>query len=216
MKKGSEIELVQKFIEAMGGLSHEYSQKSWRFLTKAKLCGQIQTPERFLRSIIDPNIDTAEFRPIDGPLKLDEKEATKLIADAKQGDANADQVLREVAAEYLKRRILPPKQLADYAAACLQQPKARPHKTKTQSHKTEFRDWVLAVLVGNVVRKFGLKPTRNRASERDCACSIVAKAAKVSENTVQNAWNKYKSIFEAPHRVALESASTAPHVSRHA
>src|SRR5262249_41448095 len=101
------IAAAQWLIGIRGGLSHKHSQDYWRFSTKAELCGQVDTGERFLQGIKDAFAKDGEvsisFLP--GPGKWNEKLAAKLIADATQGDADADQVLREVAADYLRRRI---------------------------------------------------------------------------------------------------------------
>jgi hypothetical protein len=144
-------------------------------------------------------------------MKWDEQLLAKLIADAKQGDADSDQVLRETAVGCLKRGELPPKPLADYAATCLRaasgqkKPKQQPNSSKAQSHKTDYRDWILALTVDDIVRHFKLNPalrhfklnhTRNDATEEHCGCSIVALATGLHENTVQNAWHRYQGIAD--------------------
>jgi hypothetical protein len=183
------VEFARNLIELGGGLSHKHSQDYWRFSTKAELRGQVDTGERFLQRIKDCFIKergevSIYFLP--GPGKWNEKLAAKLIADAKQGDADADQVLREVASECLVRGELPPKPLADYAATCLRalpgrkKAKQQPNSSKPQSHKTDYRDWILALTVDNVAKGFKLKHTRNRATEEHCGCSIDALAKKLS------------------------------------
>lgn len=105
-------------------------------------------------------------------------------------------MLREVAAEFLIKRIPPPNELADYAAADLQ----RANSNKKQSHKTDYRDWILALTVDDVARRFNLKPTRNRETRKHrkhCACSIVAQATKLFEKTVPNAWRSEKTVENA-------------------
>jgi len=199
---------AQWLIGIRGGLSHKYSRDYWRFSTKAELCGQVDSGERFVQGIKDAFSKNGEvsifFLP--GRGEWNEKLAAKLIADAEQGDADADQVLGEVAADHLRRRIPLPNELADYVAACLPQGsnKAQSDK-KAQSHKTDYRDWILALTVDDIVRHFKLnsalrhfklKHTRNRETEDHCACSIVAKATKLSEKTVQNAWHKYEGIAD--------------------
>jgi hypothetical protein len=135
-------------------------------------------------------------------LEWNEKLAAKLIADAGQGDTDADQVLREAAAAYLERRELLPKPLADYAVTCLRacsgqkKPKQQPNSSKSQSHKTDYRDWILALTVDDLARHFKLNRTRNDATGEHCACSIVALATELHENTVQNAWHRYQSIAD--------------------
>jgi hypothetical protein len=197
------IASAQWLIKLRGGLSHKYSQDYWRFSTKAELCGQVDTGERFVQGIKDALGKNGEvsiyFLP--GPGKWNEELAAKLIANATQGDA-ADQVLREVAAACLERDELPPKPLADYAATCLRAPSGRekarqqPNSSKPQSHKTDYRDWILALTVDDVARHFNLTHTRNDATEEHCACSIVALAADLHESTVQNAWDDYKGVAD--------------------
>jgi hypothetical protein len=187
------IAIAQNLIELRGGLSHEHSREYWRFSSKAELRGPVETDERFLQGIKDAlakEYGEASVHFLPGPMTWNEKLAAKLIADAKQGDVDADQVLREVAIEFLQRRIPLPNELADYVAAYLQQA----NSGKAQSHKTDYRDWILALTVADVVRRFKLNPTRNRATQRHCACSIVARATKLSEKTVQNAGTITKAL----------------------
>ena len=188
------VEYAYKLIKQSGGLSPKHSREYWRFSTKAELRGWVEAGERFVQGIKDAftHGETIYFLP--GQRKWNEELAAKLITDAKQGDVDADQVLREVAAEYLERHILPPNELADYVAAYLQQA----NSSKKQSHKTDYRDWILALTVADVARRFKLNPTRNRAieTEKHCACSIVARATKLSEKTIQNAWHDYEGIAD--------------------
>ena len=204
MKKDSEatlspsdratVEYAHKLIEQRGGLSHKHSQEYWRFSTKAELRGPVEADERFLQGIKDAVKEHGEvsvhFLP--GSRTWNEKLAAKLIADAKQGNADAHRILREVAIEHLQGRIPLPDELADYVAAYLQQA----NSSKKQSHKTDYRDWILALTVDDVARHFNLKPTRNEATEEHCGCSIVAQATNRHENTVQNAWHDYKGVAD--------------------
>jgi hypothetical protein len=93
-------------IELRGGLSHKHSRDYWRFSTKAELSGQVEAGEKFVQGIKDAFAKDGEvsisFLP--GPMKWDDKLLAKLIADAKQGDADSDQVLRETAAGCLETR----------------------------------------------------------------------------------------------------------------
>jgi hypothetical protein len=108
---------AQWLIETRGGLSHHHSQDYWRFSTKAELRGQVEAGERFVQGIKDALAKkhgevSIHFLP--GPGKWNEELAAKLIADAEQGDADADQVLRDAAADCLERGELPPKPLQIY------------------------------------------------------------------------------------------------------
>jgi hypothetical protein len=199
------IAAAQWLIGIRGGLSLKHSRDYWRFSIKAELCGQVEAGERFVQGIKDALVKkhgevSISFLPRLG--KWNEELAAKLIADAKQGDTNADQVLREVAAEYLKADEKPPKPLAHYAGTCLWPPPGRkkarqqPNSSKPQSHKTDYRDWILALTVDDIVRHFKLKHTRNDATEEHCGSSIIALAADLHENTVQNAWHRYQGIAD--------------------
>src|SRR5262249_41153523 len=123
----------------------------------------------------------------------------------------ADQVLREVAAACLERGELPPKPLADYAATCLRARSDREKlrqqlgSSKPQSHKTDYRDWILALTVDDIVRHFKLNPTlrhlklkhtRSKGTEEACGCSIVALATKLSVRTVEDSWHRYRRIAD--------------------
>src|SRR5215472_12155771 len=83
---------AQWLIGIRGGLSHKYSREYWRFSTKAELCGQVDAGERFVQGIKDALVKkhgevSISFLP--GPMKWDEQLLAKLIADAKQGDADS-------------------------------------------------------------------------------------------------------------------------------
>jgi len=176
------------------------------FRPRPNCVGWVETGERFLQGIKDALVKqygevSVDFLFITGPMKWNETLAAKLIADAKQGDADGDQVLREVAAEFLTKRIPAPNELADYVVPYLQQANSsnQSRKTASKAHKTEYRDWILALTVNVVVRRFNLNPTRNRATEEHCGCSIVAlatKKPKLSEKTVQNAWHDYEGVAD--------------------
>jgi hypothetical protein len=203
---------AQWLIKMRGGLSHEHSRDYWRFSTKAELRGWVEADERFVQSIKDAVAERfgdafakdgeVSVSILPGPMTWNKELAAKLIADAKQGDADADQVLREVAAEYLKADENPPTPLAHYLGTCLWPPagpkKARqqPNSSKRQSHKTDYRDWILALTVDDIARRFNLTPTRNEATTEECACSIVKQATELHENTVQNAWHRYRGIAD--------------------
>jgi len=66
----------------------------------------VEAGEKFVQGIKDAFAKDGEvsisFLP--GPMKWDDKLLAKLIADAKQGDADSDQVLRETAAGCLETR----------------------------------------------------------------------------------------------------------------
>src|SRR6266511_3346694 len=85
----------------------------------------------------------------------------RVIAAAEAGHQDADMALREVAAEYIDRRVVMP---------TVSYPPGR------NLADTWLRDVCVAVLVHLVVERWHLRATRNRASERHSACSVVALA----------------------------------------
>ena len=78
---------------------------------------------------------------------------------------------------------------------------------KARSHKTDYHDWILALTVDDVALHFKLNHTRNDATEEHRACSIVALAAGLHENIVQNAWHRYQGI--ADQRTAINYVAQA-------
>ena len=175
------IAFVRRYIEIRGGLSRDW--QLWRATRKQELCGQPELPDEWVRKykewISDLEQVKAHFgrKDIDRvatriqrryeaqiskrPLTWDPKVAAKLFAAAKQGNPDADQVLREVAAAYLERGELPPKPLLDYTAKYLRAPSGGKRATQ-RSLETESRNRRLARLVHAVSQKFGLNATRGR------------------------------------------------------
>jgi hypothetical protein len=217
------IAFVRKHIELSGGDSQWSSGKMWRAARKYELCGQLELPEdverRFAemseRLYLKPRIGPAELDNLElyrrairiqrtlaalfskRPWTWNEEAEAKLIANAKQGNADADQLLRDLAAEFLERPELPPKPLRDYAATSLRAHSGR--KQKRQRLENEGRNGHLALITHAVCRIFDLEPTRNREVKNtkndyrsDCACSIVAKAINKSESLITKIWEKYK------------------------
>jgi hypothetical protein len=112
----------------------------------------------------------------------------------------ADEALRRLAAEFLKRGETMPKALQDYIVEvlCASLP---PSKFVTMRGGRAARDLSIASTVETIAREFGLKPTRNRASRASrahaSACSIVAEVLaelkiNLSEDGVENAWKEYR------------------------
>ena len=114
------------------------------FRPRPNCVGWVETGERFLQGIKDALVKqygevSVDFPFITGPMKWNETLAAKLIADAKQGDADGDQVLREVAAEFLTKRIPAPNELADYVVPYLQQANSSNQSRKTASKAPKAR-----------------------------------------------------------------------------
>jgi hypothetical protein len=110
----------------------------------------------------------------------------------------ADEALRRLAAEFLKRGETMPKALQDYIVEVLCAP-LPPSKFTTLREGRTSRDHSIASTVETIAREFGLKPTRNRASRgaHVSACSIVAEVLadlkiNLSEDGVEHAWKEYR------------------------
>jgi hypothetical protein len=109
----------------------------------------------------------------------------------------ADEALRRLAAEFLKRGETIPKALQDYIVEVLCAP-LPPSKFVTLRGGRAVRDLSIASTVETIAREFGLKPTRNRASRAHVsACSIVAEVLaelkiNLSEDGVENAWKEHR------------------------
>jgi hypothetical protein len=109
----------------------------------------------------------------------------------------ADEALRRLAAEFLKRGETMPKALRDYIVEVLCAP-LPPSKFTTLRGGRASRDHSIASTVQTIAREFGLKPSRNRASRAHVsACSIVAEVLadlkiNLSEDSVENAWKEYR------------------------
>ena len=108
----------------------------------------------------------------------------------------ADEALRRLAAEFLKRGETMPKALQDYIVEVLCAP-LPPSKFTTLRGGRASRDLSIATTVETIAREFGLKPTRNRASRAHVsACSIVAEVLadlkiNLSEAGVEHIWKEY-------------------------
>jgi hypothetical protein len=109
----------------------------------------------------------------------------------------ADEALRRLAAEFLKRGETMPKALQDYIVEVLRAPLPPSNFTTLRGGRAS-RDLSIASTVETIAREFGLKPTRNTASRKHVsACSIVAEVLanlkiNLSEDSVENAWKEYR------------------------
>ena len=108
----------------------------------------------------------------------------------------ADEALRRLAAEFLKRGETMPKALQDYIVEVLCAP-LPPSKFMTLRGGRTSRDLSIAATVEEIAREFGLKPTRNASRAQVSACSIVAEVLadlkiNLSEDAVEHAWKEYR------------------------
>ena len=105
---------------------------------------------------------------------------SKLIKLARGGDADADAALCDIARDFLKGNLLPPKPLTNYLAKeVLTKPASKPRlRTGPKPNALKIRNGYIAEAVDRVAKR-GFKPNRNPASRSDghpaSACSIVAK-----------------------------------------
>jgi hypothetical protein len=113
----------------------------------------------------------------------------------------ADEALRRLAAEFLKRGETMPKALQDYIVEVLCAPLPSSKFTTLRRGRTS-RDLSIATTVKEIAREFGVKPTRNRASRAHVsACSIVAEVLadlkiNLSEAGVEHAWKEYRRFIK--------------------
>ncbi len=118
----------------------------------------------------------------------------RVIAAAEAGHQDADMALREVAAEYIDRREEMPTALANYVQRALVMPPVS-YPPGRNLADTWLRDVCVAVLVHLVVERWHLRATRNRASERHSACSVVALALvgriNVGEQQVERIYREH-------------------------
>ena len=99
----------------------------------------------------------------------------KVIAAARAGHQDADVALRELITETIDRKEDLPTALAAYAQEALfRGPTAYPPGRNIAD--TWLRDIGIAVLVCLAAETWQLRPTRNRASKRPSACSVVSTA----------------------------------------
>jgi hypothetical protein len=123
--------------------------------------------------------------------------ARGLIARATKGDKLADYVLREAAVLFMARQLPLPVELGGYISKVLLQK----HELGKRINGANFlRDYCIAYLVHQVLRhsKERISQTRNKSrTGKDSACTIVAKATNMGEDSVEAIWSKYKRNYPA-------------------
>ena len=107
---------------------------------------------------------------------------------ARAGWDLADEALREAIIEFLDRGEPMPTYLASYNMEVARG--GFRHVPGPKKADNFFRDLALMMVVEKLVEKFGLKPTRNRASKRPSACSILAQAIGLSEPAIVALWQR--------------------------
>ena|SRR5215212_2561968 len=131
----------------------------------------------------------------------------QVIAAARAGHQDADMALRELIAETIDRREDLPTALAGYAQeAVFRGPTNYPPGRNLAD--TWLRDIAIAVLVCLAAETWHLKPTRNRASKRPSACSIVAAALNRRGHNITE--QHVGRIFSNHGRVAKRLSASIP------
>ena len=121
----------------------------------------------------------------------DDVKAVPIIEMAIAGDRAADAILREFAAELLPKGLEP--NLANYIRNQFLADRKQPPPKTGRPRKMDNRDaWIYALV--QTARRLGFDPTRNSATERASACSIVAAVLKemgmpLSEKSIERIWN---------------------------
>jgi hypothetical protein len=131
----------------------------------------------------------------------DEEKGAELIAKAANGDDVAHNVLCKIAAAFVEGGCAMPARLREYITEALRsQAREAPQRRRGQDpYANHGRNFCVACAILHVV-KLGFRPTRNRATEDESACSIVAQAlAKfgihLSDSAVEKIWGQFARVF---------------------
>ena len=143
-------------------------------------------------------------------------EAARVIAWANDGWADADIALRQLCSEMIDRGEELPKTLGGYSVMALNRsPVAR--RKGGDAVDNWLRDQCIAVVVSVAVERwYPLPLTRNRASKKPSACSVVSQALikrriNIGERRVEKIFKEYADLLPAHHawQASLLSASNA-------
>jgi hypothetical protein len=123
--------------------------------------------------------------------------ALELIDRAKDGDREAEKLLRDAASVFINRSLALPPELGDYVVDALPPVEKKKRGAPPQGKgKNDLRDRMIAEMVKQVLLHcVALLPTRNAASEHESACSIVARAftlasgKNISESSINTIWS---------------------------
>jgi len=143
-------------------------------------------------------------------------EAARVIAWANDGWADADIALRHLCGEMIDRGEELPKTLGGYSVTALNRaPVAR--RKGGDAVDNWLRDQCITVLVSVAVERwYPLPPTRNRASKKPSACSVVSRALgkrriSIGERRVETIFKEYADLLPIHNawQASLLSASNA-------
>jgi hypothetical protein len=132
----------------------------------------------------------------------DDDKGEHVIARAIGGDYLARNLLMKVASAFVESGCTMPKRLREYVSNYLmeQVEDTKPLRRGQDPHSYYGRNYAIASAVYEVVTQDGFLPTRNRSSEHESACSIVAQAldrmnVPLGERSVEAIWGKFARFF---------------------
>jgi hypothetical protein len=133
----------------------------------------------------------------------DDEKSERLIDKARNGDSVATSVLCNNAARFVESGRPLPTRLRELIVEVLKAvADARPTKRGRDPYANHPRNFQIACTIFNVIN-LGFRPTKNRATEAESACSIVAKAlAKLdihlSDVSIEKIWERFSRDFSDP------------------
>jgi hypothetical protein len=139
--------------------------------------------------------------------RLYPNDTLKIIAAARNGNGDAQDAMLERANEYLYRGETLPVPLANFQME-LNAGHLPRHPARSKASNF-LRNWAFAIIILELIDKFGLRPTRNRQSRspshRRSACAIMAEALKLElpkgvfkpgEKAVEEIWRQFRHLAE--------------------
>ena len=134
--------------------------------SKIERIASLLTSEASRRILVDHTRDFFRHNVID---------RLRLIQAAEVGHEDIDSALRQLVAEYISRREEMPTELAAFAQRAMLRPPSR-YPAGANVANTWVRDVGIAVVVKVAVEIWQIPKTRNRASKRPSACSLMSEA----------------------------------------
>jgi hypothetical protein len=163
------------------------------------------------------------WSPTDGPPEMglrgpawtyDDEKARSLIEMAKVGGEDADSALCQLAVDFIQGSCPMPSNLGRYISARLRSStgaRARPKRRGPKTYTNFRRNFAIVCAVARLVSQ-GFCVTRNRATTRESACSIVAAALErlgihLSEDAVVKAYTEYENLVMSLEPIRSEYAT---------
>ena len=148
-----------------------------------------------------PRIGGINYKSLNYSNIYDDEKGEQLIARAVLGDPIAHKTLCSIAAYFVTAGCEMPTHLRTYVAGFLtQQSKQETARRRGRDPYANYvRDLDITKIVFEVCR-LGFKPTRNRASANESACSVVGQAldrlgADLGETAVEKIWERFSGKF---------------------